>query len=162
MLMQRHTRCDLKGFCRLETRGLHLLTSVRSKCSLRISSLDLRVSMSKSRAIAYGDVYVRVPLAQSLHAVGHNLGGEHPFYDQELVKPGESGGLMDYGPRTDPRPLPHLCLVFWSSFDRHTSQLPAAFITPPGATRWAGETQFGTFNRLRICPVIEVPCWLPV
>ena len=24
------------------------------------------------------------------------MGGEHPFYDQDLVKPGESGGLMDY------------------------------------------------------------------
>ena len=30
-------------------------------------------------------------------AVGHNLGGMHPFYDKEIVKIGETGGLMDYG-----------------------------------------------------------------
>ena len=23
---------------------------------------------------------------------------------------------------------------------------------------WDGEVQFGTFNRFRICPVLEVPC----
>ena len=115
MLIQRHTRCDLEGFCRLETRGLHLHTSVRSKCSLRIRSLDLHVSPSQSRAIACCDVYAHVSFAHLLHAVGHNLGGEHPFYDQELVKPGESGGLMDYGPPTCPRPLAHLRFVLWST-----------------------------------------------
>ena len=30
-------------------------------------------------------------------AVGHNLGGMHPFYDKEIVKIGQTGGLMDYG-----------------------------------------------------------------
>ena len=30
-------------------------------------------------------------------AVGHNLGGEHPFYDTELVQVGQIGGIMDYG-----------------------------------------------------------------
>ena len=32
-----------------------------------------------------------------LTAVGHNLGGMHPFYDEELVKQGQIGGIMDYG-----------------------------------------------------------------
>ena len=33
----------------------------------------------------------------ALTAVGHNLGAEHPFYDQEIVKQGQIGGIMDYG-----------------------------------------------------------------
>jgi len=31
-----------------------------------------------------------------MSAVGHNLGGEHPFYDEELVQKGQTGGIMDY------------------------------------------------------------------
>lgn len=31
------------------------------------------------------------------HELGHNLGGLHPFYDTEFVKPGNIGGVMDYG-----------------------------------------------------------------
>ena len=31
------------------------------------------------------------------NTVGHNLGGVHPFYDEELVKVGQTGGIMDYG-----------------------------------------------------------------
>ena len=35
---------------------------------------------------------------QSINStVGHNLGGEHPFYDEEIVKRGDTGGIMDYG-----------------------------------------------------------------
>ena len=30
-------------------------------------------------------------------SVGHTLGGMHPFYDEELVKVGQIGGIMDYG-----------------------------------------------------------------
>ena len=32
-----------------------------------------------------------------LAAVGHNLGGMHPFYDEEIVKVEQTGGIMDYG-----------------------------------------------------------------
>lgn len=32
-----------------------------------------------------------------LCAVGHNLGGSHPFYDEEFIPQGRTGGLMDYG-----------------------------------------------------------------
>ena len=39
-------------------------------------------------------------------AVGHNLGGEHPFYDEELVKVGQTGGIMDYGLCVNDEPLP--------------------------------------------------------
>ena len=28
--------------------------------------------------------------------MGHNLGGQHPFYDGEIINPGETGGIMDY------------------------------------------------------------------
>ena len=92
--MQCRIQCDLEGFWRLETRGLRLHMSVRSKCPLRISLRDL----SNPRAITYYDLHIRVSLTHLLHAVGHNLGGEHPFYDQELIKWGEIGGIMDYGP----------------------------------------------------------------
>ena len=30
-------------------------------------------------------------------AVGHNLGAMHPFYDEEIIKEGQTGGIMDYG-----------------------------------------------------------------
>ena len=30
-------------------------------------------------------------------AVGHNLGARHPFYDEEIIQKGQSGGIMDYG-----------------------------------------------------------------
>ena len=38
-------------------------------------------------------------------AVGHNLGAEHPFYDEEMVKQGQIGGLMDYGLYTSYEPV---------------------------------------------------------
>ena len=30
-------------------------------------------------------------------AVGRNLGATDPFYDEEIVKKGQTGGIMDYG-----------------------------------------------------------------
>ena len=38
--------------------------------------------------------------------MGHNLGGEHPFYDEELVKIGQTGGIMDYGLYANGGPSP--------------------------------------------------------
>ena len=29
--------------------------------------------------------------------MGHLLGGEHPFWDPEFIKQGDTGGIMDYG-----------------------------------------------------------------
>ena len=44
---------------------------------------------------------IRPRLTVDLHnvdtAVGHNLGGMHPFYDAEIIGVGEIGGIMDYG-----------------------------------------------------------------
>ena len=30
-------------------------------------------------------------------AVGRNLGATDPFYDEEIIKKGQTGGIMDYG-----------------------------------------------------------------
>ena len=32
-----------------------------------------------------------------LVSVGHSIGGMHPFYDEEIVKVEQTGGIMDYG-----------------------------------------------------------------
>ena len=44
---------------------------------------------------------IRPRLTVDLHnvgtAVGHNLGGMHPFYDAEITEVGQIGGIMDYG-----------------------------------------------------------------
>ena len=37
-----------------------------------------------------------------LSPVGHNLGGMHPFHDEEFVKKGETGGIMDYSEYSAP------------------------------------------------------------
>ena len=109
---------------------------------------------------AYCILRVCDPLAHLLHTVGHNLGGEHPFYDQELVKPGESGGIMDYGSLTDAHPLRYFVFHVWPI--THPCPQPTAIVVLSGVSLWAGETQFGTFNRWRMCPVIEVLRSLPV
>ena len=42
------------------------------------------------------NLYSSLNFHPPLHSVGHNLGGQHPFYDWEIINPGETGGIMDY------------------------------------------------------------------
>ena len=56
---------------------------------------DVRISILTTRLAieSYTDWFHPTPLAWK---VGHNLGANHPFYDDEIWKEGETGGIMDY------------------------------------------------------------------
>ena len=79
-------------------------------------------------------------------AVAHNLGAMHPFYDEEIVKQGQIGGLMDYG----------LYEVGTIITPNHNYSYHSSMLTHIEHATWAGAVQFGPFNRLRMCPVLEV------
>ena len=57
--------------------------------------INLTLTSQVNFAICFSSWSVDKSLAHA--AVGHNLGGAHPFYDEEIVKQGQIGGLMDYG-----------------------------------------------------------------
>ena len=87
-------------------------------------------------------------------AVGHNLGAQHPFYDEETKRAGQTGGIMDYCSCANCITYPFSHTSSICSFAQTSSIL---FILPRTDNMdWDGTIQFGTFNRLRMCPVLEV------
>ena len=90
-------RGKCEGSPSLVPRGQHFHTSVRDKTKPHPRPFfNLRFVLDLER-ISYTRDLIVIAVQSINSTVGHNLGGEHPFYDEEIVKQGQTGGIMDYG-----------------------------------------------------------------
>ena len=120
------------------TNKLHYLTSMHLVWTTKAFYIESNILRSNLFA-----AYLLIKIF--LTAVGHNLGAEHPFYDQEIVKQGQIGGLMDYG-----------LYVQWQRIHHDNYSLRLTPLTRADNNEWDGAIQFGTFNRNRVCLMLEV------
>ena len=67
-----------------------------SQASLGLNVIRLHGLHYKLTLLA--DLFLYNFQIKSDHAVvGHTLGAHHPFYEEEFLKMGQTGGIMDYG-----------------------------------------------------------------
>ena len=66
-----------------------------------------------------------------------------PYYDEEIVHRGQTGGIMDYG-------------VCSSTEGNETHVLNSSPHAGIGTSEYAGAIQFEKFNMWRMCPMVQV------